>query len=128
MAKSVLPNNGLALCIIIIIVVGLFLHYELGYNLDLFSVGGKRSGKRSGRNKYGHGHPRHKPLYHPHSWFTHNIYTTHTHPQNITLKKDDLFNQYDLNNDNNIDKGEFSQALDNDLKNKMNDKNTYSFY
>lgn len=124
MAKSVLPNNGLALCIIIIIIVGLFLHYELGYNLDLFSVGGKRSG----RNKHGPGHRRHKPLYHPHSWFTHNIYTTHTHAQNITLKKDDLFNQYDLNNDNNIHKEEFSQALDNDLKNKMNDKNTYSFY
>ena len=124
MAKTVLPNNGFALCIIIIVMVGLFLHYELGYNLDLFSVGGKRSG----RNKHGRGHQIHKPWYHPHSWFTHNIYTTHTHPQNITLKKDDLFNQYDLNNDNNIHKGEFSQALDNDLKNKMNDKNTYSFY
>ena len=78
MAKSVLPNNGLALCIIIIVVVGLFLHYELGYNLDLFSVGGRR------RPNNGHiGHKRHKPWYHPHSWFTHNIYNTHTHPQNI---------------------------------------------
>ena len=123
MAKSILPNNRLALCIIIIVVVGLFLHYELGYNLDLFSVGGKRSqrGRHNHRNRrYGS------------SWFHrnigHHIFTNHTHPQNITLKKDDLFNQYDLNNDGNIDKGEFSQALDNDLKNKMNDKNTYSFY
>jgi len=123
MAKSVLPNNGLALCIIIIVVVGLFLHYELGYNLDLFSVGGRR------RPNNGHiGHKRHKPWYHPHSWFTHNIYNTHTHPQNISIKKDDLFNQYDSNNDGNIDKGEFSQALEIDLKNKLNDKNTYSFY
>ena len=123
MAKSILPNNGLALCIIIIVVVGLFLHYELGYNFELFNVGG-----RSSRNHHMIGHNRHKPFYHPHTWFTHNVYPTHTHSQNITLKKDDLFNQYDLNNDSNIDKGEFSQALDNDLKNKMNDKNTYSFY
>ena len=122
MTKSILPNNGLALCIIIIVVVGLFLYYELGYNLDLFSVGGPR-----GRHNHNHRNRRYGS-----SWFHrnigHHIFPTHTHLQNITIKKDDLFNQYDLNNDGNIDKGEFSQALDGDLKNKMNDKNTYSFY
>jgi hypothetical protein len=41
---------------------------------------------------------------------------------------DESYTLDDLIKDNNIDKGEFSQALDNDLKNKMNDKNTYSFY
>jgi len=120
MAKRILPNNGLALCIIIIVVIGLFLHYELGYDFELFNVGGPRR----------HNHNRNSG--HRSSWFHrnigHHVFPTHTHPQNITLKKDDLFNQYDLNNDGNIDKGEFSQALDNDLKNKMNDKNTYSFY
>ena len=122
MAKSVLPNNGLALCIIIIAVVGLFLHYELGYNFELFNVGGKQHHHNPNRGSNYRKAPWH------HRYLTHHIYPTHTHPQNITLKKDDLFNQYDLNNDGNIDKGEFSQALDNDLKNKMNDKNTYSFY
>ena len=122
MAKSILPNNGLALCIIIIAVVGLFLHYELGYNFELFNVGGKQHHHNSKRG------PNYRRAPWHHRYLTHHIYPTHTHPQNITLKKDDLFNQYDLNNDNNIDKGEFSQALDNDLKNKMNDKNTYSFY
>ena len=37
MAKT--SNNGLALCVIIIVVVGLFLHYEMGYNLDFFHEG-----------------------------------------------------------------------------------------
>ena len=37
-SKSILPNNGIALCIIIIVVVGLFIHYELGYNFELFKL------------------------------------------------------------------------------------------
>ena len=127
MTKSVLPNNGFALCIIIIVVVGLFLHYELGYNFELFNVGGQHHHNSRNRNNQKHGRNYRSAPWH-HRYLTHHIYPTHTHPQNITLKKDDLFNQYDLNNDNNIHKGEFSQALDNDLKNKMIDKNPYSFY
>ena len=39
MVKSI--DNKFAVFVIIIIVVGLFLHYEKGYRFDLFSVGGR---------------------------------------------------------------------------------------
>jgi|TARA_B110000495_G_scaffold158060_1_gene141865 hypothetical protein len=123
MAKSVLPNNGLALCVIIIVIVGLFLHYELGYNFELFNVGGKSKGK----GRWGKGHKKHKPWYHPHTWFTHNVYTTHTHPQNITVSKKALFGNYDLDNSGQIEENEFYSAVEGDLGNKINDKNKYTF-
>ena len=121
MAKSVLPNNGLALCVIIIVMVGLFLHYELGYNFELFNVGGKSKGR------WGKGHKKHKPWHHPHTWFTHNVYTTHTHPQNITVSKKALFGNYDLDNSGQIEENEFYSAVEGDLGNKINDKNKYTF-
>ena len=45
-------DNSLALCIVIIVIVGLFLHYEMGYNFELFNVGAKVK-------KYGN-HNRHR--------------------------------------------------------------------
>ena len=122
--KSVINNNKFAVFIIIIIVIGLFLHYEMGYKLDLFTVGGQRH--RRPRWKWNHPHYNtYKNVYHP---WNHTSYSTYTHPQNVAIKKEDLFNRYDSNNDGNIDPGEFSTALEGDLKNKMNDKNTYTFY
>ena len=103
MAKT--SNNGLALCVIIIVVVGLFLHYEMGYNLDFFSVGGKKK-----RHKWWHHlSPRH---YNKHSYYV----ETHPHPQNITLDKS-----------GGIEEGEFNSALDGDLGSKINDGNKYTF-
>ena len=67
--KSVV-NNKFAVFIIILIVVGLFLHYEMGYNLDFFTV----SSHRSLRN---HRHDRKKRYdhdwrdHHNHHWYHH---------------------------------------------------------
>jgi len=114
MAKT--SNNGLALCVIIIVVVGLFLHYEMGYNLDFFSVGGKKK-----RHKWWHHFsPRH---YNRHSYYV----ETHPHPQNITVDKKRLFNNYDLDKSGGIEEGEFNSALDGDLGSKINDGNKYTF-
>lgn len=124
-----IKDNSLALYIIIIVVVGLFLHYEMGYNFDLFNVGGQR---HNGQNIDEH----HRYPYYGHRFrnapwhyrYYHAIFPTEPHPLNITLKKDDLFNTYDLDNSGMIEKYEWSIALDGDLKNKINDNNTYSFY
>jgi hypothetical protein len=135
-SKSILPNNGMALCIIIIVVVGLFIHYELGYNFELFNVGGQRAQGRGGRgqrgkgSRWGRGHKPHKPWYHPHTWFTHNVYTTHTHPQNITFDKDKtdaLFQRLDLDKSGSIEGTEFNSSLKGEVGNMMNDKNKYVF-
>ena len=40
MVKTI--DNKFAVFVIILIVVGLFLHYEMGYNFDLFTVGGNK--------------------------------------------------------------------------------------
>ena len=58
-------DNGLALCIIIIVVVGLFLHYEMGYNFDLFSVGGS-IGNHKRHRKWGwhHHYDIYRDMYH----------------------------------------------------------------
>jgi len=128
-SKSILPNNGMALCIIIIVVVGLFIHYELGYNFELFNVGGQR-GKGSQGRRLGQGHKPYKPWYHPHIWFTHNVYTTHTHPQNITFDKDKtdaLFQRLDLDKSGSIEGTEFNSSLKGEVGNMMNDKNKYVF-
>ena len=114
MAKT--SNNGLALCVIIIVVVGLFLHYEMGYNLDFFSVGGKRK-----RHKFWHHFsPKH---YNKHSYYV----ETHPDPQNITKNIDPLFKEYDLNKSGGIEKGEFTSALNGTLGSMINDKNKYIF-
>ena len=44
MAKSVSKvfDNKFAIFIIILIIIGLFLHYEMGYKFDLFTIGGRR--------------------------------------------------------------------------------------
>jgi len=125
-------SNGFALCIIIVIVIGLFLHFEMGFakdigsdigkKLELFNVGAKN--KR---------HKRHKPWWHPHSWFTHRVYTTHTHPLNINTRanvnvsKKTLFSNYDTDSSGTIDAGEFNNAIDGDLGRKINDNNQYVF-
>ena len=115
-------DNGLALCIIIIVVVGLFLHYEMGYNFELFNIGGRRKkyGNHNLHKWWHHFHPRH---YNRRSYYV----ETHPHPQNITVSKKALFNNYDLDKSGQIEKNEWSIALDGDLKNKINDNNTYTF-
>jgi len=125
MAKT--SENGLALCVIIIVVVGLFLHYEMGYNLEIFSVGAQRHHHRGNHKN----HPRHGRNYRNAPWYHrylgHHIYTTHTHPQNITKYKEPLFEEYDLNKSGGIEMDEFSSALDSSLGSMVNDKNKYTF-
>ena len=120
MAKT--SDNGLALCVIIIVVVGLFLHYEIGYNLDFFSVGGKkkRHNKKNRHKFWHHFSPRH---YNRHSYYV----ETQPHPQNITVSKKSLFGNYDLDKNGTIEENEFYNAIDSDLGSKINDKNTYTF-
>ena len=119
-------DNGLALCIVIIIVVGLFLHYEMGYemgyNFELFNVGGKvkKYGKHNRHRWWHHFSPRH---YNRHSYYV----ESHPHPQNINVSKKSLFGNYDLDNSGQIEEGEFYSAIEGDLGNKINDKNTYTF-
>ena len=141
-SKSILPNNGMALCIIIIVVVGLFIHYELGYNFELFNVGGQRGKGRGGQGRGGQGR-RHKWFHHlmPRHFNRQSYYVeTHTHPQNITFDKDKtiaLFRSLDLDksgsiegtelNNNNIAGTEFDNALKGQLGNMINDKNKYVF-
>jgi len=78
MVKTI--DNKFAVFIIILIVVGLFLHYEMGYNLDLFTVGGS-TGHRKRHRKRGWHHPhydKYKHIYSPHI-FSHEptIYEKH---------------------------------------------------
>ena len=126
-------DNGLALCIVIIVVVGLFLHYEMGYNLDFFSVGGRRQHDRHDRHDRHNRHHRY-PYYGDrfknspwHYRYYHAIFPTEPHPQNITISKEVLFDNYDLDKSGNIEKNEWSIALDGDLGGKINDKNKYTF-
>ena len=114
-------DNGLALCIVIIVVVSLFLHYEMGYNFELFNVGGRvRHNHRNRHRWWHHLSPRH--------WNRRSYYVeTHPHSQNITVSKKSLFNNYDLDNSGQIEEGEFYNAIDGDLGSKINDKNTYTF-
>ena len=122
MAKT--SNNGLALCVIIIVVVGLFLHYEMGYNLDFFSVGGRNRHRKHDRHPY-YGHRFKEAPWHYR--FYHAMFPTEPHPQNITKYIDPLFKEYDLNGSGGIEKGEFSSALDGTLGSMINDKNKYIF-
>ena len=56
MAKSVSKvfDNKFAIFIIILIIIGLFLHYEMDYKFDLFTIGGRRG--RGGRRNRWHQH------------------------------------------------------------------------
>tara|TARA_B100000902_G_scaffold334860_1_gene334237 strand:- start:391 stop:753 length:363 start_codon:yes stop_codon:yes gene_type:complete len=115
-------DNSLALCIIVIIVVVLFLHYEMGYNFELFNVGGQH-------NRHHH-YPYYGDRFRNAPWhyrYYHAIFPTEPHPQNITVSKKSLFNNYDLDNSGNIEEGEFYNAIDGDLGGKINDKNKYTF-
>lgn len=126
-SKSILPNNGMALCIIIIVVVGLFIHYELGYNFELFNVGGQRGPRRGGQGR------RHKWFHHlmPRHFNRQSYYVeTHTHPQNITFDKDKtdaLFQRLDLDKSGSIEGNEFNSSLKGEVGNMINDKNKYVF-
>jgi hypothetical protein len=137
-SKSILPNNGMALCIIIIVVVGLFIHYELGYNFELFNVGGQRGKGQGGQG--GQGGPRRGGKGRRHKWYHHfmprhfnrqSYYVeTHTHPQNITFDKDKtdaLFQRLDLDKSGSIEGTEFNSSLKGEVGNMMNDKNKYVF-
>ena len=74
--KSVV-NNKFAVFIIILIVVGLFLHYEMGYKFDLFSVGG-RKGHR-------HHHHRHHKAWHR-GWGNWRHWGYHLYPEYDSLQ------------------------------------------
>ena len=54
MVKTI--DNKFAIFIIILIVVGLFLHYEMGYNLELFTVGGSKGNRKRHHNWRWHHH------------------------------------------------------------------------
>ena len=80
MVKSI--DNKFAVFIIIIIVVGLFLHYEMNYNFDLFTVGGKRRPHGRWNHPPHHHYNRYRNVYHPwvhSSVFSHEptIYESH---------------------------------------------------
>ena len=79
MVKTI--DNKFAVFVIILIVVGLFLHYEMGYNFDLFTVGGSKGHhKRQRKWRWFHGHyNRHIRNYHPWATFSHepSIYEKH---------------------------------------------------
>jgi hypothetical protein len=115
-------DNSLALCIVIIVIVGLFLHYEMGYNFELFNVGAKvkKYGNHNRHRWHHHFNPRH---YNRKSYYV----ETHPHPQNITVSKKSLFGNYDLDNSGQIEEGEFYNAVEGDLGSKINDNNTYTF-
>ena len=128
-SKSILPNNGMALCIIIIVVVGLFIHYELGYNFELFNVGGRRRGsQRDHDHHHDYNNMNHRfrdaPIHHR---LLHYFYPTHSHLQNNPVSRQALFDLYDLDKSTAIEKGEFDSALYGDLGAKINDKNKYVF-
>ena len=128
MAKT--SDNGLALCIIVIVVVGLFLHYEMGYNLDFFSVGGRRGDHTRHHTRHHDTHPYYGSRFRNAPWhyrYYHAMFPTEPHPQNITVDKKALFGSYDLNNSGGIEEGEFYNALNGDLGSKINDKNKYTF-
>lgn len=125
-------DNTLALCIIIIVVVGLFLYYEMGYKFEYFKLGGQHHRQHHG-NHGNHGYHRY-PYYGRrfkdspwHHRYYHAIFPTEHHPINVRLEKDKLFDTYDLDSSGMIERNEWSIALDGDLKNKMNDNNIYSF-
>tara|TARA_B100000900_G_C20224994_1_gene571463 strand:- start:193 stop:582 length:390 start_codon:yes stop_codon:yes gene_type:complete len=64
MVKTI--DNKFAVFVIILIVVGLFLHYEMGYNFDLFTVGGNK-GNHNRHRKWGWHHyhyDRYRDIYH----------------------------------------------------------------
>lgn len=115
-------DNSLALCIVIIVVIGLFLHYEIGYNFELFNVGGKikKYGNHNRHRWWHHFHPRH---YNRHSYYV----QSHQHPQNITVSKESLFDKYDIDNSGQIEKNEFYSALEGELGSKINNSNKYTF-
>ena len=78
MVKTI--DNKFAVFVIILIVVGLFLHYEMGYNLELFTVGGSKGNRKRHHNWRWHHHhyDRYKYIYAPHI-FSHEptIYEKH---------------------------------------------------
>ena len=59
MTKNIFKNNDLALSLIILVVLGLFLYYEFGFNLNLFNVGA--GGRHHQKN--------HRFLNHPYNIF-----------------------------------------------------------
>jgi hypothetical protein len=122
-------DNSLALCIIVIVVVGLFLHYEMGYNLDFFSVGGRRQHDRHDRNYIHHRYPYYGDRFKNSPWhyrYYHAIFPTEPHPHG-ELSKKVLFYNYDLDKNGTIEEVEFDNAIDGDLGSKINDNFTYTF-
>ena len=73
MVKTI--DNKFAVFVIILIVVGLFLHYEMGYNFDLFSVGGRR-----GHHGHSDHHHRHHRKWHR-GWGNWRHWGYHLHPE-----------------------------------------------
>ena len=86
MASKSVSNNTFALCIIILIVVGLFLHYELGYNLDLFQVGVP--------GNHHHKSHRFRNRHNPRHYYNH-LSSISTHDPNIFEKHNALQAKYD---------------------------------
>ena len=139
--KKTESSNGLVLCIIIIVIVGLFLHYELGFGsrLDLFSISGRN--KRHKRNP--HHHDKHNydnrfkesPIHH--RWL-HNFYSDHTHPRNISIGSAEYANTLLSNYDHTVhtksgeerelDKQELINAIKGDIKKKFESGDHYNFY
>ena len=90
MVKTI--DNKFAVFVIILIVVGLFLHYEMGYNLDLFTVGGSKGYHNRHHNRHhnwrwNHGHYNtYKQIYHPYVF---------SHEPTIYEKQNKLKQDYD---------------------------------
>ena len=68
-------SNGFALCIIIVIVVGLFLHFEMGMGpkFELFNVGAKNKNRNWNRN---------------HKWY-HHFFNKNKHYTTTNINKHD---------------------------------------
>ena len=77
MVKTI--NNKFAVFVIILIVVGLFLHYEMGYRFDLFSVGGKK-----GHHGHSDHHHRHHKKWHR-GWGNWRHWGYHLYPEYDSL-------------------------------------------
>tara|TARA_B100001094_G_scaffold3232_1_gene2902 strand:- start:16512 stop:16904 length:393 start_codon:yes stop_codon:yes gene_type:complete len=88
MVKTI--DNKFAVLVIIIIVVGLFLHYEKG-RFDLFTVGGKRRPHgRWNHPSHHHHYNRYRNVYHP--WVHSSIFS---HEPTIYEKHNKLKQDYD---------------------------------
>ena len=99
MVKSI--DNKFAVFIIIIIVVGLFLHYEMNYNFDLFTVGGKRRPHGRWNHPPHHHYNRYRNVYHP--WVHSSVFS---HEPTIYEKHNKLKQDYEAIKDHHDGKGD----------------------